>query len=164
MKKLFSFLAIALLSVCLLTGDAEAVKRWQVIHYPSQTITDDQLLDLADDSHMADLSGIQWDRIVVEVETTAVGSTDFNLEMVTTNDQNFDGSDTLTENILAVKADGSTAMASGNISATGRVAFGTGKYASTGAAASNIGKYLGLFFDDNTTSATLEVWVYVEAD
>ena len=136
-------------------------KTHKVIHYPSATITADQLLDLADGGHMADLSDVDWDHITVEVNVTAISGTDFNLEAVTTNDPDFDGSDTLTENILATKADGTTAFDSGNISATGRYMFSTGKTAADGSAAAEIGKKLGLFFDDNATSVTLEAWVYV---
>ena len=136
----------------------------KTVKYSSQAKTGDALLDLSDGTHMIDLSDVKWNRIVVEVNVTTLTGTDFNLEAVTTNDQNFDGSDTLASNVLAVGGDGSTAFASGNISATGRTMFACSKFAADGSAASNIGKYLGFIVDWNATTLTLEVIVHIEGE
>jgi len=145
-----------------MTNTNRVFKNNKVIHWPSQTVTADAILALSNGLHMADISDVAWERIIIEFNVTAMTGTNFVLDLKTTNDKNFDGSNTEASNVQAVQADGSTAVSSATITGTGRYMFAVGRTASAGATASNVGKYIGLFYDHNATSVTLSADVYIE--
>lgn len=145
-----------------MTTTDRVLKPWKRVTIPSAVYTADKAMLLSDGTTKIDLSDVNVKRIVVELNVTAFSGTNFVVDVKTTSSPTFAFSDTEASNIQAVKADGSTAFSSATISATGRYSFATGLFAADGSAASNIGKYIGLFFDNNATSVTLDAIVYIE--
>lgn len=100
-----------------------------------------------------------WKRIIVEVNSTTVtgGSTPCAFTGVTS----CDSSASLTSSSVAAKdGDGSTAFASGTITAAGRTIFSMVREEAT--TCTNIGAVLGFLFDKTTlTTYTGEIIVYV---
>lgn len=136
----------------------------KTIKIPSQTVTADAMLDLADGTNRIPLDDVAWKRIVVELNVTAITGTNFVADIKTCIDPSFAFSDTEASNVQATQADGSTAFSSATITGTGRYMFSAAKEKSDGSACSNIGKAIGLFYDHNATSVTLEAWIYIEGE
>ena len=146
-----------------MTTTDRVFKTHKVIKVPiSITHSTDEMLTDAAGANKWDISDVNWERIVVEGNiTTITGSTaKVNLKILTSNDSNAGA----TTDTAAVKGNGSTAMASGDKTATGRFMFATGKSAADGSAASNIGKYIELLADKTNaiTSIVGDAWIYVE--
>lgn len=124
-------------------------KTHKVIKLSFENVTSDRTLSDGNGKVYFDLSDVNWQRLVVEVNIRALSGTSVVFKGITTNDQNNAGA---TTDVAALMGDATTAFASTSITGTGRTAFSTTKAAADGSAASNIGKYIGFWADVSSIS------------
>lgn len=132
------------------------LKSDKVVAFPFTALAADTLLSTAAGETEIPVNDVDFSRVVLEVVLDSFSGTNCNFEVVTTNAEN-----TLTVSSAAmVKADGSTAFDTGNLSATGSTVKATGLVAADGSAASNIGKFVGIFYDRNDATVTGTAYLY----
>ncbi len=111
-------------------------KSLKTIRMPLTGLSGGGLASTAAGDVAIDLGDINWQRIIVEVNITALTGTNVNIVGRTTNIK----ATASTSDTAALIQDGSTAFASGAKTGTGKSMFATAKI--TGTTTSNIGQFL----------------------
>lgn len=126
-------------------------------------ITSDQLLAIFTDkgqanSGLVDISDVDWERIVIDLDVTTLTGTSVTFKLKTANTR---GGTAIAATTQDAKNGAGTAIDSGSLTAAGRVMFAVARYDADNAA-SNIGALIGLYADVTSITALVgNVSIYV---
>lgn len=143
-----------------MTSNETLYKPFKVITLSFADIAADALLADASGATAFDLADVNWERIVVETNITALTGTSVTFKVVTGNRNALTTSST-----VAKKGDGSTDFASASITGTGQSMFAASKGAMDGSAVSTLGRYIAILADvTSITDLDGTVTIYIEGN
>jgi hypothetical protein len=137
----------------------------ELVYKPSKVITLN-MTDLAADTLLSDASGlsafdlsdVNWERIIVECNITAITGTNVVMKVVTGNRNALSATSP-----VAKTGNGSSDFASATITTAGVTMFATSKGAMDGSTVSTVGRYIGILADvTSVTDLDGTITIYVE--
>jgi hypothetical protein len=137
----------------------------EVVYKPSKVITLN-ITDLAADTLLSDASGlsafdlsdVNWERIIVECNITAITGTNVTFKVLTGNRNAITASSP-----VAKAGNGSSDFSSGTLTTAGVTMFAASKGAMDGSAVSTVGRYIGILADVTAvTDLDGTITIYVE--